>query len=242
MTFLKTALRNLGFSRKTNARDDRERAKAEERRGLFESDLWQRNDSIARRHYGSYEDYLRHQSNKLTHVRHRLEETSAEDLAEFQRRFSGCGALREMRSVLCLGARLGTEVKALHMLGHFAVGIDLNPGSDNELVLRGDFHRIVFPDGTVDAVYTNSLDHVFDLGQVTREVHRVLRPDGLFIVDHVKGYDEGFIPGSYEATHWATSESLRQRICDGGKFAPAGYRDLGRFRRDEYLQTLFRKI
>jgi len=144
--------------------------------------------------------------------------------------------------VLCLGARLGTEVKALHGLGHFAVGMDLNPGPGNELVLPGDFRRIVFPDGAADAVYTNSLDHVSDFAQMMREVYRVLRSGGLFIVDHAKGYDEGFVPGNYEATHWATSESLYQRICEGGMFARAGHRNLDQFRRDEYQQMLFRKI
>ena len=47
--------------------------------------------------------------------------------------------------MLCLGARLGTEVRALHNLGYFAIGIDLNPGVDNPYVLMGDFHKLVFP-------------------------------------------------------------------------------------------------
>ena len=56
--------------------------------------------------------------------------------------------------------------RALHDLGYFAIGIDLNPGDANPYVLPGDFHRIVFPDASLDAVYTNALDHVFSLEQV----------------------------------------------------------------------------
>ena len=88
------------------------------------------------------------------------------------------------------GARLGTEVRALHRLGHFAVGIDLEPGPDNHYVLPGDFHHIVFPDGSIDAIYTNALDHVFDLERVLGEVARLLRPGGLFIADIELGYEE----------------------------------------------------
>jgi len=242
MSVVKTLVRGLRLPSRREAKKTREREKAEERHRLFESNSWQRDGSIARRQYGSYEDYLRHQSSKLTLIRRRLDERYEEDLAEFRRRFSGCAALREVRSVLCLGARIGTEVKALHSLGHFAVGIDLNPGPDNEVVLRGDFHRIAFPEGSVDAVYTNALDHAFDFARMIREVHRILRPEGVFIVDHLKGYDEGFVPGRFDAMYWATSESLHQQICDGGIFAQVGCRDLGRFRRHDYLQIVFRKI
>ena len=132
-------------------------------------------------------------------------------------------------------------MKALHALGHFAIGIDLNPGQDNAYVLPGDFQRIVFPDGSIDAIYTNALDHAFDLEGIVGEVRRLLRPNGLFIADVLLGYEEGFIAGEFEATHWANSQSFIERIREIGDFALEGMRDLGQHRRDHWRQAVFRK-
>ena len=52
--------------------------------------------------------------------------------------------LGQVRTVLCLAARIGTEVKAFLDLGCFAIGIDLNPGTDNRYVVHGDFHDLQF--------------------------------------------------------------------------------------------------
>jgi hypothetical protein len=60
-----------------------------------------------------HEAYAEHQRAKLGHILGRLNETLEEDLAEFKRRFRDCSPLPEARNVLCLGARLGTEVQAL---------------------------------------------------------------------------------------------------------------------------------
>jgi SAM-dependent methyltransferase len=217
--------------------------KSAARRAVFDSgDLWERQDGFATRRYQSYEAYLEHQATKLDRVSGRLEETRIEDQLEFKRRFEGCEALQAARSVLCLGARLGTEVKVLLDLGHFAVGIDLNPGHDNPYVLKGDFHRLVFPDGSADAIYTNALDHVFDLGRVMAEVRRVLRPDGgLFVVDMLDGYEEGFTPGRYESAHWASREALQAEIAARGGLELVEARDLGQHRRDRWTQVVFRK-
>lgn len=169
----------LGFGRQAKQREKERRRRA----AFDDAGTWVRDGQFVRRTYASYQDYLDHQAAKLDKIRERLEKKEAESLAEFRRRFEGCAPLREARSVLCLGARLGTEVQALHQLGHFAVGIDLNPGPDNPRVLPGDFHRLVFPDGSVDAVYTNALDHAFELSTVMTEIARVLRPGGLALLD-----------------------------------------------------------
>lgn len=208
---------------------------------FWESKRWQHDAGMARRGYGSYDEYLSHQASKLDGIIDRLRETEDEDFAEFRRRFEGCSPLSEARSVLCLGARLGTEVKALHALGHFAIGIDLNPGQDNAYVLPGDFQHIVFPDGSVDAIYTNALDHAFDLEGIVGEIRRLLRPNGLFVADVLLGYEEGFIAGEFEATHWADSQSFIEKIRDIGDFALEGVRDLGKHRRDHWRQAVFRK-
>lgn len=216
-------------------------AKETARRAKFESDRWQQGSEMAQRNYKSYEEYVHHQESKLDKIIHRLRETEDEDFADFKRRFETCEALSEARSVLCLGARIGTEVRAMHALGYFAVGIDLNPGSDNAYVLPGDFHHIQFPDGSVDAIYTNVLDHVFDLDKMLGEVARLLRPGGLFITDMIAGFGEGHVPGEYEAMHWKDTESLSQKIIDISGFQRETGRDLGFSRRDQWYQVVFRK-
>ena len=208
---------------------------------FWDGERWQRDAGLARREYGSYDEYVSHQASKLDGVIDRLRETEEEDYAEFLRRFEACEPLSEARSVLCLGARIGTEVKALHALGHFAVGIDLNPGQGNSYVLPGDFQHIVFPDESVDAIYTNAMDHVFDLEGIVGEIRRLLRPNGLFVADVLLGYEEGFIAGEFEATHWANSQSFIERIRDIGGFELESVRELGQHRRDHWRQAVFRK-
>lgn len=211
------------------------------RQAVFESERWSHGGDLARRQYASYEAYAAHQSAKLDKIFDRLQRKAPEDLAIFTERFRGCRALSEARSVLCLGARLGTEVRALHSLGYFAVGVDLNPGPDNPYVLSGDFHSLVFADSSVDAIYTNALDHVFDLDKVVGEVRRLLRLDGLFVVDVIVGYEEGFVAGDYEALHWRNAGAFIDKIREAGGFTLEEFRDLGRIRRDCWKQAVLRK-
>lgn len=224
------------------ARAKKKAAKQTVREARFaDPERWQRAEAEVKRTYASYDEYLSHQSAKLEGIAERLDETDEEDVAEFTRRFRSCAALREVRSVLCLGARRGAEVKALHALGHFAVGIDLNPGENNPYVLPGDFHAIVFPDGALDAIYTNALDHVFSLEKVLGEIRRLLRPGGAFIADLVQGYEEGFIPGEYESIHWRDRPSFIARVAELGAFEIEETREVGRHRRDLWTQVVFRK-
>lgn len=230
-----------GFGAAGKAR--RRKDKRARREAKFESgERWQRADTgFAARRYTSYEDYVQHQASKLDAVYERRKEKDEVEIFEFQRRFSTCAELVGKRVVLCLGARLGTEVKALHQLGYFGIGIDLNPGPSNEWVLYGDFHRLAFPDGAVDAVYTNALDHVFDLGRVLVEARRVLNADGVLIVDLLPGYEEGFTPGEFEATHWPRAEALLLEIERLGALHRLSFRDLGLKGRDRWMQAVFAK-
>src|SRR5262245_39874242 len=136
---------------------------------------------LERRVYPNYEDYLRRQQSKLAC----LDLASYE--ADYQRllgeRMAGVGGLKKDAAVLCLGARLGAEVRAFHDRGCFAVGLDLNPGKHNPYVLHGDFHQIQFPAGSVDVIFTNSLDHVFAADRFIAEIRRVLKPDGQLILE-----------------------------------------------------------
>lgn len=215
--------------------------KQKRRQEKFQSERWEKGGDVVRRRYASYDDYLQHQRAKLDTIVHRLQESEKEDYEEFRRRFATCDALQGKRSVLCLGARLGTEVKALHSLGYFAVGIDLNPGENNSYVLPGDFHSLVFPDGSVDAVYCNAFDHAYDPERNITEVRRVLDRGGVFILDQLEGFREGFIPGEYESFHWRDRNVLNDKICEWGGFEMVSERDLGRHRRDRWYQVVFRK-
>jgi SAM-dependent methyltransferase len=245
MTTMKKALRRLdklvkyGFG--PQARQREKAAEARLRQARFrQPGLWAPDRDLVRRRYASYEVYVGHQAAKLDAIIDRLRRTEDEDFAVFLTRFENCKPLREARSVLCLGARLGAEVRALQRLGHFAVGIDLEPGPDNRYVLPGDFHDIVFPDSSLDAVYTNALDHVFDLEQVLREVDRLLRCDGLFIADIELGYDEGFIPGDFEATHWRNRQTLLERLMAVTRFALEDASELSE--RGRWTQVVLRKV
>ena len=88
-------------------------------------------------------------------------------------------------SVLCIGARLGGEVRAFTRLGALAVGIDLNPGFRNPHVLWGDATALQFANATFDIAYSNVLDHIPQrvVVSVFEEVRRVLKPGGHLFVD-----------------------------------------------------------
>ncbi|MHC4526262.1 MAG: class I SAM-dependent methyltransferase [Planctomycetota bacterium] len=101
-------------------------------------------------------------------------------------------------SCLCLGARQGTEVEVFNEHGIVSIGIDLNPGKNNKYVVTGDASDIQFPDNAFDIVYTNSLDHFWEIEKVIEEVKRVLVPKGyfMFIISEDFGGDK------YDAVRW----------------------------------------
>ncbi len=223
----------------------RERKRAEKmkaRQSQFsDGKTWHHDEDFARRAYASYDEYLEHQVSKLDQVAGRLRQNDGELFEEFKERFEGCPELAGARTVLCLAARLGAEVRALHALGYFAVGIDLNPGEDNPYVLKGDFHGLVFPDGTVDAIYCNSIDHVFDLSKMIAETRRVLSSGGIFLAEFEIGYEEGYTPGDFEAMHWRSADALIEQIKDIGDYTVESSRDLGMTRRGPRKLVVFRK-
>jgi SAM-dependent methyltransferase len=166
------------------------------------------------REYASYEQYVRHQQSKFQYL----------DLAEYDRnyrrvlkeRLQVLALLKKGASVLCLGARQGTEVKAFQELGCFAVGVDLNPGKDNPYVLRGDFHDLQFAAESADVVFTNSLDHAFDVKKMLGEIGRVLKPGGLLIVEAIRGEEEQSAPDHYASFWWKKTEDLVALLAQNG--------------------------
>lgn len=179
------------------------------KRALFRKfgERWKTEDeAFQKRDYDSYDDYLEHQKAKLeTHEFGEYDEKFRRALRE---RLSSFDLEWQRCSVLCLGARIGSEVKAFLDLGAFAVGIDLNPGKDNRYVVHGDFHDLQYAPNSVDVVYTNSLDHAFDVNRLAAEVLRVLRPGGLFILEAVQGRDQEINPGFFESFFWKNIDEL----------------------------------
>ena len=131
------------------------------------------------RHYTSYQEYLDHQASKTLAIHDgRL------PIAAFGQRQGMMGLLlldaakyHAPGRALCLGARRGEEVAALRSLGWDAIGIDIVPCEP--WVTKGDFHHVEYPDASFELVYTNAVDHAFDLNRMLAEVRRVLVPGGL---------------------------------------------------------------
>lgn len=154
------------------------------------------------RGYSSHSEYFRHQASEANWER---------DIPGFRERGESyqleLGAvlpkiIQPGSTVLCLGARDGSEVRAFLKCGCFAVGVDLNPSPRSSLVLTGDFHAVFWPDHCVDAVFTNSLDHSIYPGTLFSLICNLLKPSGQLIVQVVSGMDEGYTFGEMECLRW----------------------------------------
>ncbi len=168
-------------------------------------------NGLYRREYPDYGAYLTHQASKLDVVT--PANLRALDEALFQ---ALCDRLPDLagRRALCLGARLGGEVRAMRWRGAHAFGVDLNPGPENKFVVYGDFHKPPVPDNSVDLIYTNSLDHIFSLWSFLDDVRRVLDIGGKFVVEVPRGLAEGRHPGSYESFAWDELHHIIDAISD----------------------------
>jgi SAM-dependent methyltransferase len=129
--------------------------------------------------------------------------------------------------VLCLAARMGGEVRAFTQLGALAVGVDLYPGNNNEYVLTGDFHHLQFASNVFDVVFTNSMDHAFDLGAVAREVCRVLVTGGHFYLD-IGGVDDTKTGKPRPAGSYETLDISTQPDAVVDRFVQHGMVEVGR--------------
>ena len=167
------------------------------------------NHTFKKKKYDTYKEYIEHQKSKLDKVSQSwLPEYDKKYRKVLHDRLKEGSAVKGGENVLCLAARLGTEVKAFLDLGCFAIGIDLNPGEGNKHVVSGDFHDIQFPDNVVDIVFTNSIDHSFDLIKMIGEISRVLKDGGLLILELVKGEKEGGEAGYYESCWWDSIDDI----------------------------------
>jgi len=150
---------------------------------------------IKRAKYGTYDEYLDHQAKKLNEAFGLIKNSDSEYERILIDRFSKMDYGFEGKTVLCLGARLGGEVRAFKSLGAVAIGIDINPGQNNEHVLYGDFHDIRFSNNSFDYAFSNVIDHVYDIEKFSKEIYRVLKPSATLFLECMS---ESIRPGRYE--------------------------------------------
>ncbi len=163
------------------------------------------------RDYASYDEYVAHQSQKFNEILKTSGGFDNRSLLEYRRRFyrrfrNIPAILDKSAQILCLGARQGTEVEVLRDMGYGnAIGLDLNPGPDNPYVIPGDFMNLDYPDASVDMVYTNCVDHAFNLDQFFKEHARVVKEGGYAIYD-IASYGMGL--GTFEAVGWKSDDAV----------------------------------
>lgn len=233
-----------GYIRKLRAgRDssyDHERDKHEVRRKHHGSGGWkpEAEGGLRRRDYSSYEEYLTHQKLKLDEMIKMKGGFSNFDIFDYRLKFYARfrhlrGLLPPYAHILCCGARQGTEVEVLRDLGfHAARGIDLNPGPENPLVEPGDMMKLSEPDNSLDLIYTNCVDHAFDLEAMIKEHARALKPDGYLLYDVGINMEAG--GGPFEAIAWERTEDVIIRIL-------SRFRELVRAEREsQWLWVLVR--
>jgi SAM-dependent methyltransferase len=206
----------------------------------FKTNKWSCDNDFIKRKYKSYDSYLLHQKSKLPLLYDELKEKNKETVENFCKRFELCN-IKKKSDVLCLGARIGSEVEALRKLGHFAVGIDLNPGPENLFVTYGDFHKLAFSDNSVDVIYCNCLDHIYNLEYVLNEIVRVLKEDGMFILDIIDGYAEDKKASVFDSFHWKEAKDFAFLIEEKSSLKINAYRNLKQAGEPKWNQVIFRK-
>ena len=167
----------------------------------------QKKEGLRYRDYATYEEYVTHQKQKFDEMLKVRGGFTKRDIVSYRLKFyQRFRVLPEYLSksahILCAGARQGTEVEVLHDLGFKnAYGIDLNPGPENKLVRKGDFMCLENADSSLDMIYSNCIDHAFDLDTFFREHSRVLKPNGYVLYDiALQGV------GAFEAAEWESDE------------------------------------
>jgi 2-polyprenyl-3-methyl-5-hydroxy-6-metoxy-1,4-benzoquinol methylase len=109
-------------------------------------------------------------------------------LAELQDSIALLRQYKEGGDLLEIGAGTGWQSKALSDAGYRVEAVDLPADRDisnharaREWPIRDyDGAHLPFPDASFDVIYSsNVLEHVIELDTLTREMKRVLRPDGI---------------------------------------------------------------
>ncbi|ABS26560.1 methyltransferase domain-containing protein [Anaeromyxobacter sp. Fw109-5] len=128
----------------------------------------------------------------------------------------GCGRGRDL---LRAAEAVGPDGRAIGVDGNeamLAAARALAAGAPRVSLVRGDVAAVPLPDGDADLVISNcAINHAPDKAAVYREVHRLLRPGGRFVVSDV--VSETTLPASVrdDPEAWAA--------CYGGAIPEAEY-------------------
>ncbi len=149
--------------------------------------------TISNRRYKNYDKYLKHQAKKFDvgfskRIKKFMPEHFLNSVKSFEKRTNGFKNYIKQGKILCLGARTGAEVVAFRNLGFpYTIGIDINPGKNNKYVIKGDFHNMSFEDNSFNTVYSNCIDHAWDLRKLSKEIYRVSDKRACLIleIDHL---------------------------------------------------------
>ena len=158
--------------------------------------------NLKRRDYKDYDEYIKHQGEKLLKKKDEINKSDHDYEVILTYRLKKIDNFKG-KSVLCLGARLGGEVRAFKTLGALAIGIDVEPGGKNPHVMFGDFHDLKFPDASFDVAFTNAIDHVYHLEEFLKETLRILKPGGFFYIELAM-----VSPGEYEVLDTLNPEPI----------------------------------
>ena len=109
--------------------------------------------------------------------------------------------------VLCVGARLGGEVRAFKRITGKSIGIDFNPGKNNPDVIYGDAMALQFENNHFNTVYCNILDHIPDLKKAFGEMIRVLNPGGTIFFDIDQNAPDLYAVRDLRKFDWDLAES-----------------------------------
>lgn len=179
---------------------------------------WSMEDSsgMKQKEYKTYSEYIDHQKSKLGKIQKKMIDYDKSFYQLLSNRLIRQNYVKPGMTVLCLAARIGTEVRAFLDNGCFALGIDLNPGEKNKYVVYGDFHDIQYHDKTFDIVFSNSFDHAFDLNKLILEIKRILKPNGYLILELVNGTLEGGATGFWESIEWKRTDDVLGLLNNAG--------------------------
>jgi len=136
---------------------------------------------IYHREFSDYETYKKKQAAKASYNNSALLATITERRKGFKKLFTKHKENLMPGNIVCLGARTGCEVIGAREAGFKnSIGVDLCPIGDT--VIEADWDILPFDDSSFNNAFTNSIDHVADLGKLVKEIKRVLKPDGIFFM------------------------------------------------------------
>lgn len=170
-------------------------------------------ENYTTRKYKSYKEYLEHQAEKAKVKRYKQKLLAAreERLVWFveQFKFLKNHGLHKTSEIVCLGARYGEEVQALRSLGlKKAIGYDLISYPPYVEIKDMNVYVQEAPADSLDLVYTNAIDHCYNLEEFIGHLGRISRK---YILIHFGfGYREyevqdinnlDFVVQLFEKTH-----------------------------------------